>query len=81
MVLARRPCVGADRLLCVGQASRDIAAGETVLDEEAVGTANCPATHPAAAMAGEQTLAAMELARSIVLEHALDTLAARLAPV
>ena len=52
-----------------------------VLDEEAVGIGTCPATHPMAAMAGEQTLAAMELARSIVLEHALDTLAARLAPV
>ena len=48
-------------------ASRDITRGETVLDEEAIGTGSCPDTHPMAAMAGTQMLAMMELARSIVL--------------
>lgn len=62
-------------------ASRDIAGGETVLVEEAVGTGRCPDTHPMGAVAGEQTLAMMELARSLILDQSLDTLAARLAPV
>ena len=61
-------------------ASRDIAAGEVVLAEEALGTGRCPDTHPMSAVAGKQTLAMMELARSLVLDHSLDTLAARLAP-
>lgn len=61
-------------------ASRDIAAGEIVLAEEALGIGRCPDTHPMSAVACTQTLAMMELARSLVLDHSLDTLAARLAP-